>query len=180
MSFPNVQNCKGVFCQAESVAKIPTPFPSAGKTSAVIHDKLNWLFSKNYYSSFVKCFFKRNSWWVMILFNGLCLLLLLQLPYCQFFFKNSSTILEIGSLNGLKLKNLMVFFFFLRRIYNAAVFQSWNSSYVSVNSFVHSANSHQTSLLPEKISFLYLVYDKNITRISYQEFSKTFGKMLLI
>lgn len=160
MSFPNVQNCKGVFCQAESVAKIPTPFPSAGKTSAVIHDKLNWLFSKNYYSSFVKCFFKRNSWWVMTLFNGLCLLLLLQLPYCQFLFKNSSTILEIGSLNGWN--------------------KSWNSSYVSVNSFVHSANSHQTSLLPEKISFLYLVYDKNITRISYQEFSKTFGKMLLI
>ena len=46
MSFPNAQNCKGVFCQAESVAKIPTPFPSAGKTSAVIHDKLNWLFCK--------------------------------------------------------------------------------------------------------------------------------------
>ena len=54
MSLPSVHNFKGVFCQAESVAKIPITFVSAGKTSAAIHDKLNWLFGKNYHLSFVK------------------------------------------------------------------------------------------------------------------------------
>ena len=60
----SAQNLRVFFCQEERVAKIPTTFVPAGKTSAVIHDKLNCYFIKIIIhvllNDFFFFFFKRN------------------------------------------------------------------------------------------------------------------------